>query len=122
MKKLIALFVLAFPMAAQADYVDVIASKMTGACSMAKYLQIVKDFNEQWGKSHNYTVEILVPQQSADVHTFYWVGRTANAQAFGKGLDEWNAAQADPNSGPAKLMARFRECTTSSSRAGFMTY
>ena len=101
MKKLIALFVLAFPMAAQADYVDVIASKMTGACTMAKYLQIVKDFNEQWGKSHNYRVEILVPQQSADVQTFYWVGRAANAEAFGKGLDEWNAAQADANSGPA---------------------
>jgi hypothetical protein len=122
MKKLIALFVLAFPMASQADYLDVIASKMTGACSMAKYLQIVKDFNEQWGKSHNYRVEILVPQQSADVQTFYWVGRAANAEAFGKGLDEWNAAQADANSGPAKLMARFRECTSSSSRAGFMTY
>jgi phospholipase/lecithinase/hemolysin len=122
MKKLIALFVLAFPMASQADYVDVIASKMTGACSMAKYLQIVKDFNEQWGKSHNYKVEILVPQQSADIHTFYWVGRAANAEAFGKGLDDWNAAQADANSGPAKLMARFRECTTASSRAGYVTY
>ena len=109
-------------MAAQADYVDVIASKMTGACSMAKYLQIVKDFNEQWGKAHNYRVEILVPQQSADIHTFYWVGRAANAEAFGKGLDEWNAAQADANSAPAKLMARFRECTSISSRAGYATY
>jgi phospholipase/lecithinase/hemolysin len=122
MRKLIALFVLAIPMAAQADYVDVIAAKMTGACSMAKYLQIVKDFDEQWGKSHNYKVEILVPQQSADVHTFYWVGRAANAEAFGRGLDAWNAAQADPNSAPSKLMARFRECSTNSSRGGFMTY
>jgi len=122
MKKLMWLFVLAFPMAAQADYLDVIAGKMTGACSLEKYLAIVKDFNEQWGKSRGYTVEILLPQQSQDVHTFYWVGRIANAEAFGKGLDAWNAAQSDPNSLPSKLIARFRECTVNQSRAGFMTY
>ena len=122
MKKLMLLFVLAFPMASQADYLDVIAGKMTGACSLDKYLAIVKDFNEQWGKGHGYKVEILLPQQSQDVHTFYWVGRIANAEAFGKGLDAWNAAQSDPSSTPSKLMARFRECTTNQSRAGFMTY
>ena len=122
MKKLMLLFVLAFPMAAQADYLDVIGGKMTGACSMAKYLQIVKDFNEQWGKSYGYKVEILIPQHSEDVHTFYWVGRVANAESFGKGLDAWNAAQSDPNSLPSKLMARFRECTVNQSRASFMTY
>jgi hypothetical protein len=122
MKKLIALFVLAFPMASHADYVDVIASKLNAGCSADKYLQIVKDFRDQWGNERGYKVEILFPLQSADIQTFYWVGRAANAEAFGKGLDDWNAAQADTNSGPAKLMARFRECTTASSRAGYVTY
>ena len=89
---------------------------------MSKYLQAVGDFNEQWAKSFGYKVEILVPQQSQDFHTFYWVGRIAYAESFGKGLDAWNAAQSDPNSLPSKLMARFRECTVNQSRAGFMTY
>jgi hypothetical protein len=122
MKKLIALCLLAFPMASQADYVDVIAGKMNPGCSMSKYLQIVKDFNEQWAKPYGYKAEVLMPLQSQDVGTFYWVGRVANAEAFGKGLDAWTAAQADPNSLPAKLMARFRECTTNVSRAGFASY
>lgn len=121
-KRMLLLFALVFPLAAQADYIDVIGSKMTGACTMEKYLQIVRDFNEQWAKPYGYRAEILMPQQSEDVHTFYWVGRIANAQAFGKGLDAWNAAQSDPNSVPAKLTARFRECVVNQSRAGFMTY
>lgn len=122
MKKLMLLFALMFPLAAQADYIDVIAWKMTGKCTMEKYLQIVKDFNEQWAKPYGYRAEILAPQQSQDVHTFYWVGRIADAQAFGKGLDAWNAAQSDPNSLPSKLIARFSECVVNESRAGFKTY
>jgi hypothetical protein len=39
----------------------------------------------------------------------------------GKGLDAWMSAQSDPNSGPAMLMARFRECVTNQSRAGYIT-
>jgi hypothetical protein len=121
MKKLTLLFVLAFPMASQADYVDVISSKLNAGCTMDKYLQIVQDFRVQWADSRGYKVEVLLPAQSRDVNTFYWVGRIANAEAFGKGLDAWSAAQADPNSGPAKLMARFRECASSESRAGYYT-
>jgi len=89
---------------------------------MQKYLQIVKDFNEQWAAARGYKVEILVPMQSRDLATIYWVGRSPNAEAFGKGLDAWTAAQSDPESAPAKLMARFRECTTSESRAAYKTY
>jgi hypothetical protein len=122
MKKLALLFVLAFPMASQADYLDVIGIKMTGACSMAKYVQAVKDFNEQWGKSHGYRSEILAPIQSEDVKVFYWVGRTTSAETFGRGLDEWNQGLNDPNSLSAKLMARFAECTTIISRSSYATY
>jgi len=122
MKKLMLALALMFPLASQADYVDVIAFKMTGACSMAKYLQIVKDFNEQWAATYGYKVQILVPQQSQDVQTLYWVGRIANAEAFGKGLDAWTAAQSDANSLPAKLMARLRECSVNQGRAGYLTY
>ena len=121
MKKLIALFALALPMAAQADYLDVISSKLNPGCTMDKYLQIVQDFRDQWANDRGYKVEILFPLQSRDLGTFYWVGRATSAEAFGKGLDAWVTAQSDPNSAPAKLMARFRECTTSESRAGYRT-
>ena len=121
MKKLMFLLVLAFPMASQADYVDVIAAKLNPGCTVSKYLQIVQDFRVQWADARNYRVEILFPAQSRDLGTFFWVGRISNAEAFGKGLDEWASAQSDPDSGPAKLMARFRECSTSESRAGFFT-
>jgi hypothetical protein len=121
MKKLMLLFVLAFPMAAQADFLDIISVKLNAGCTMDKYLQIVQDFRVQWADARGYKVEILFPAQSRDVNTFYWVGRMANAEGFGKGLDAWTAAQADPNSGPAKLMARFRECSSSESRAGYFT-
>jgi len=113
---------LAFPMASLADYVDVIHGKLNAGCSMSTYLAIVKDFNEQWAKDFGYKAEILVPVQSADVNTFFWVGRIASATGFGKGLDAWNAGLTDTNSTPAKLMARFQACTTNLSRSGFMTY
>lgn len=121
MKKLMLLLVLAFPMASQADYLDIIASKLNAGCTMDKYLQIVQDFRVQWADSRGYKVEILFPAQSRDLNTFFWVGRISSAEAFGKGLDAWSSAQSDPNSGPAKLMARFRECTSAESRAGYFT-
>jgi hypothetical protein len=121
MKKLMLLFVLAFPMAAQADYLDVIAGKFNPGCTADKYLQIVQDFRDQWANARGYKVEILFPVQSRDLGTFFWVGRISNAEAFGKGLDAWSSAQSDPNSVPAKLMARFRECATNESRAGYFT-
>jgi len=121
MKKLMLFFVLVFPMAAQADYFDVIAWKLNAGCTMEKYLQIVQDFRDQWGNARGYKVEILIPAQSQDLGRMFWVGRISSAEAFGKGFDAWVAAQSDPNSAPAKLMARFRECSTSDSRAGYFT-
>ena len=47
MKKLMLLFLLAFPMASHADYLDVIAGKLNPGCTMDKYLQIVQDFRDQ---------------------------------------------------------------------------
>lgn len=122
MRKLIALMVLAMPLASHADYVDVIAGKLNPGCSMSQYLQVVSDFNDQWAKDYGYKAEVLVPLQSRDMSTIYWVGRIKNAEAFGKGLDAWRAGQADSNSTAAKLMARMRECVTTESRGGFASY
>ena len=121
MKKLMLLFVLAFPMASQAEYFDVIGGKLSPGCSVEKYLQIVQDFRVQWADARGYKVQILFPTHSEDLGTFFWVGRISNAEAFGKGLDAWMSAQSDPTSAPAKLMARFRECTTNQSRTGYVS-
>jgi hypothetical protein len=122
MKTLVALVALASPLASHADYVDVIAGKLNPGCTMSEYLQVVSDFNEQWAKDYGYKAEVLVPLQSRDMSTIYWVGRIKSAEAFGKGLDAWRAAQADPNSTAAQLMARLRQCTTTESRGGFASY
>ena len=47
MKTRIALIAFAFPTMSHADNADVIAAKLNPGCTMRKYLQIVKDFNEQ---------------------------------------------------------------------------
>jgi len=74
MKKLMWLFRAGVPMAAQADYLDVIGFKMNPGCTMGKYQQIVQDFRNQWANARGDKVEILVPAQSSEVGMYYWVG------------------------------------------------
>ena len=121
MKKLIAFALLALPCASLADHLDVIETKLNQGCSLASYLAVVKDFNE-WGKAHGYKAEILVPLQRANLESFFWVGRSASSEAFGKAWDAWRDAQANADSVPAKLNARLDACSTSLNRSGMDTY
>jgi hypothetical protein len=84
---IVALFVL--PLSASADYMDVIQVNLDDKCSVDKYVEIKNDFNEQWGKSNGYMAEVLVPIQNDDLVSLFWVGRTANAAAFGAAWDAW---------------------------------
>jgi hypothetical protein len=68
------------------------------------------DHMEQWGVNYGYVAELAVPLQSNDLVSIFWVGRSANAEAFGKAWDAWRDAQADPTSAAAKLQARFNAC------------
>jgi len=52
----------------------------------------------------------------------FWVGRSANAAAFGKAWDTWRDALAKADSVPAKLNARLAACSTNVSRSGFDSY
>ncbi len=61
-------------------------------------------------KDYGYEAELAVPLQSNDLASVFWVGRTANAEAFGKAWDAWRDAQSDPASLAAKLEARFQAC------------
>jgi hypothetical protein len=83
--------------------------------------QIVTPSCSRWKRGETKKGPTFVPAQSSEVGMYYWVGRISNAEAFGKGLDAWMSAQSDPNSGPAMVMARFRECVTNQSRAGYIT-
>ena len=121
MKRLLAAILLIMPMTSMADYLDVIEVKLNKDCTFSSYVAIAKDFNE-WGKANGYTAEVLMPLQRSSLDTVFWVGRTANAAAFGKAWDTWRDALANSDSVPAKLWARLAACSTNVSRSGFDTY
>lgn len=110
MKKWVILTALLFPFATFADHMDVIQMKLLEDCSISEYVEIMRDFNEQWAKDYGYEAELAVPLQSQNLVSLFWVGRSANAEAFGKAWDAWRDAQSDADSLAAKLQARFNEC------------
>jgi len=116
------LMTLMAPMTARADHLDVIYTELQEDCSFPEYLAIVGDFNK-WGADYGYQTEIAVPIQSAELGTMIWVGRSKNAETFGKAWDAWRDGQMDPASVPAQLQARFNECTEPLTiRKGYDTY
>lgn len=122
MKKLFCLAMLCLPFSAFADYLDVIEVKLNEGCSFSQYLAIKNDFNSQWGSKNGYRAEVLMPIQSHNLVSFYWVGRAANAAAFGKAWDQWRDELSDPDSVAAKLWARFEACSMNMSRRGYDVY
>lgn len=120
-RKLVILIAMA-PALAAADHIDVIEVKLNDDCPLSKYVAIKDDFNSQWGSRNGYSSEVLVPIQSQNLTSLFWVGRSANAAAFGKAWDTWRAALSDPDSTPAKLWARFQECGMNLGRRGYDTY
>ena len=114
------LAVLACPLIAKADYVDVLEFKMKESCTMAKYMDIVKDFNTLY-EPKGYKAEIMSPYYSSNLETFIWVGRSKNLETFGKGANAYGDAAADANSAEGKLATRFRDCTTSIARRSYRT-
>ena len=109
---------LASPMIASADYLDVIESKMKEGCTITKYMDIVKDFNALYTPK-GYTAEILTPIYGTNMDTIIWVGRTKNIETFGKGAQAYGDAVADANSPEGKIAARFRECSTNVARRSY---
>ena len=109
MRKLIGPMLLLVASASHAGHLDVISFTLNEDCSLGTYLEIVDDFNE-WGDAYGYQTEIAAPLFHDNMDTHYWLGRSASNEAFGKAYDAWEAAQADSESVPAKLNARFGEC------------
>jgi len=110
------------PLPAPAGHLDVIQVKLKDTCSVEKYRAIAKDFNEQWGKANGYQAEVAVSLQSHDLASIFWLGRSANAEAFGKAWDSWRDALADPKSVAGKLSARFTACSENQARRSYDVY
>lgn len=72
--------------AANAEHWDVIGVKINNGCSVEKYLQIKDDFNK-WGTKHGYQASVLMPLQSNELTTLWWIGKSENAAAFGAAWD-----------------------------------
>ncbi len=108
--------------ASQAGHLDVIGFTLNEDCTLGQHLEIVDDFNE-WGKAFGYRAEVAAPLFNNDMATHYWLGRSADNETFGKAYDAWEAGQADADSVPAKINARFEECgEENTSRNAYMTF
>lgn len=114
------LAMLACPLMASADYLDVIEVKLKAGCSMSKYMEITKDFNALYGPQ-GYKSEVLMATYSTNLESMIWVGRSKDTATFGKLWDKWTSGQADANSAEAKLGARFAACSTNVARRSYNT-
>jgi hypothetical protein len=111
-----------FSSACLAGHLDILVFDLKDTCTVPEYLEVVEDFNV-WGEDFSYQTEIAVPLQSEDLVTLYWMGRSPNAEAFGKAWDAWRDAQSDSSSVPAKLQQRFNDCANpNSARRGYDVY
>jgi hypothetical protein len=107
--------------AANAEHWDIIGFKLNDGCSINKYLEIKEDFNE-WGAAYGYQASIIVPLQSDDLESFWWIGKSESAAAFGAAWGAWRNDLANPESTPARLNARLAECSTNFSREGYEVF
>lgn len=111
--------ILTAPIAAGAQYVDVIVNSMNDGCPLDKYLGHVEEFRGVMkSENYSYTVEILQPLMGDDVSVIYWVGRTADLATFGAEYTRWEQALENAGSPESKVNAKLNECTTNVSRSG----
>jgi hypothetical protein len=94
---LVAVALLAVPLGASADF---------------------NDFNTYY-KDRGYQTEILLPLHSDQVGTLFWVGRSPNAETFGRAYDHWQAEVVKDGSTVSRLSERFGKCTTGVSRFSY---
>ena len=121
--KIITLALLFFvPMVASAEYMDVIEFELNDGCSFGKYMEIVNDFNKDWGEANGYKSRVAMPLQNDNLVSMYWLGTTKDAATYGKAWDTWRDALSDPDSTPAKLWERFQACSTNIGRWGYDIY
>ncbi|MGB5247559.1 MAG: hypothetical protein WBN34_13495 [Woeseia sp.] len=121
MKKTICAFFLLLPLSVSAEHMDVIRFQLDEGCTFATFMEITAAFND-WGKAYGYHAKVAMPLQSDDLVSLFWLGTTKDAATYGKAWDAWRDALSDANSTPAKLWARFEDCSTNLGRWGYDVY
>ena len=121
MRKMILALMLYLPMAASAEYMDVIEFEILEGCSFDEYMEIVNDFNK-WAGDYGYSASIAMPLQNEHLVSMYWLGTTKDAATFGKIWDTWRDALSDPDSTESKLWSRFQACSDNLGRWGYDIY
>jgi hypothetical protein len=119
MRKVLSVILLVLPTGVFADHIDVMELQLSEGCSLSTFVALKDDINEQWGEKNGYQAEVLSPIQSDNLTSVYWLGRSANAAAFGTAYDEWATELTDPDSGVSKLLARFQECADILDRSSY---
>ncbi|MFT5521316.1 MAG: hypothetical protein ACI9IA_001917 [Enterobacterales bacterium] len=127
MKKIKTLFItliilISIPLYAFGGHLDVIQVELKEGCAFNQYLAIAKDFNDKWAKDYDYHAEILMPVQSNDLKSLFWVGRSSGAVAFGKAWEAWVRDLGKSDSVAAKLNTRFENCGKNMSRRSYGVY
>ena len=82
MKKTILSLALLVPMAASAEYMDVIEVQLNEGCSFNQYMEIVSDFNSDWAEAIGYKARVAMPLQNNNLVSLYWMGTTKDAATF----------------------------------------
>jgi hypothetical protein len=119
---LLAFALLLTPLAARADYLDVITNKLKDGCSLDKYLGVVEEFRGVLkAQGYKYTVEIAPPFIGDDLSVVYWVGREPTFATFGEESDRWEAAIAKPATPEAKINEKLDACADNVRRSGSRT-
>ena len=90
MKTILSIMLLGLPVVASADYLDVIEFRLNDGCRLENRLQLMRDFNTQWGAKNGYQAVILTPVQGPNHASLFWVCRTRYAATFGKAWDAWS--------------------------------
>lgn len=119
---LLAVALLVSPLAARADYVDVITNKLLPGCSLGQYLGLVDEFRALMkAQKYNYRVETIVPFSGPALNEIYWVGRTANLAEFGQESERWEIAVAKPGTPENAWNTKSLACSETLRRTGGIT-
>ena len=117
---LLGLAILAAPLAASAQYIDAISSKLVGGCTLDQYLDVVEQFRGVMKSGgYSYTVEIMQPL-TGELGVIWWVGRTKDLATYGTEYTRWEKALSTAGSPEAKVNTKLTACAENVSRQGLL--
>lgn len=118
---MLAIVLLFVPLAASAQYLDVIGNELKEDCSLDEYLKVVEAFRGVMkAEGYSYTVEIAQPHSSENLSTIWWIGRTKDLVTYASDYTKWEMALAKPGSRESKVNDKLNDCSKNISRSGML--